>query len=178
MKHLKAFYFPVIIAALAVSVQSCKSKKKLVQAPDTTAQKPIQAAAPVPETKPEPPVQAVEPVPAVAPPNYNFKNIQFEFNSGVLKTESYPLLDAAVAEMKKDHSARFTLNGHSSAEGTDEHNKALSVERANAVKSYLVNGGIAADRLDIKGWGESKPLVSNATEEGRQLNRRVEIKLN
>lgn len=78
--------------------------------------------------------------------------------------------------MKKDASVRFVLNGNSSAEGTDEHNMALSVERANAVKTYLVNTGVNGANLDIKGYGESKPITSNETEEGRALNRRVEIK--
>ena len=79
--------------------------------------------------------------------------------------------------MKKDPSVKFVLNGHSSAEGSDAHNMSLSIDRANSVKSYLVNAGFSADNFSIKGFGESKPVSSNTTEEGRALNRRVEIKV-
>jgi OOP family OmpA-OmpF porin len=95
----------------------------------------------------------------------------------VLKTGSYQALDKAAAEMKKDKTVKFVLNGNSSAEGTDQRNMELSVERANSVKLYLVNSGVSGDSLDIKGLGESNPVADNKTEEGRVLNRRVEIKL-
>ena len=141
---------------------------------------PFIAPASTTPTTPPPaaPPKQTPPPPAPVPekPDYNFNNIQFEFNSGILKTDAYPTLDKAAAEMKKDPSVRFVLNGNSSAEGTDEHNMALSVERANAVKTYLVNTGVNGANLDIKGYGESKPITSNETEEGRALNRRVEIK--
>jgi OOP family OmpA-OmpF porin len=53
----------------------------------------------------------------------------------------------------------------------------LSVDRANSVKLYLVNSGVNGDNLTVKGWGESKPIADNTTEDGRVLNRRVEVKL-
>jgi OOP family OmpA-OmpF porin len=68
------------------------------------------------------------------------------------------------------------LNGNSSAEGSDAHNMALSVERATAVKAYLVNSGVSADNLVVKGFGDKKPIADNNTEAGRVRNRRVEIK--
>ena len=169
-----------VITLLAVAVlPACKAKKAVVNHPAETY-----PPDPAPEKKDTQPVQqpAVQtPPPAAAPapvakPNYNFKNIQFEFNSGILKTESYPTLDQVAAEMKKDPSVKFVLNGNSSAEGTADHNMALSVERANAVKLYLVNTGISGDNLSVKGFGESKPIADNNTEDGRKLNRRVEIK--
>lgn len=78
--------------------------------------------------------------------------------------------------MKKDPSVKFNLSGFASAEGTDEHNMQLSVERANSVKVYLVNSGINPDNLSTKGYGEANPVADNTTEAGRILNRRVEIK--
>jgi len=160
---------------IALTFSACKAKKVVAKtepkpAPASEAQ---QAAPPVQQTAP---AQAEETAPAPVKPNYNFTNIQFEFDSGVLKTDSYPALDKAAAEMKKDQSVTFLLAGNSSAEGTDEHNMMLSVERANAVKTYLVNSGVKADNLTVKGFGESKPIADNKTEEGRVLNRRVEIK--
>lgn len=173
MKIVKTLFFS---AAVAVAIlPACKAKKAVVAPPVTESFPPAP-----PAEKPKPtPTPAAEPTPAApapAPPDYNFKNIQFEFNSGILRTESYPILDKAVSEMKKDPSVKFVLNGNSSAEGTAEHNMQLSVERANAVKQYLTNSGINGDNLAVKGWGEAKPAADNTTEEGRILNRRVEIK--
>ncbi|MFA6083165.1 OmpA family protein [Mucilaginibacter sp.] len=173
MKQLRSYFFPVVIVCAVAVLPACKSKK-LVQKPAPVVET-APAPAPVAET-PAAPAPQPAPAPVVEKPDYNFKNIQFEFNSGILKTEAYPILDKAAAEMKKDPSAKFALNGNSSAEGTDEHNMTLSLERANAVKTYLVNSGVSIDALTAKGFGETKPIANNTTEEGRSLNRRVEIK--
>jgi len=172
MKVLKFLSLAAIVSSAVILFPACKAKKAVVASPVVVTE-PVK-----PAPKPAPaPAPAPEPAPApVAKPDYNFANIQFEFNSGILKTESYPILDKAVAEMKKDASVKFVLNGNSSAEGTDEHNQALSVERATSVKLYLTNSGISSNNLTVKGWGESKPIADNKTEAGRVLNRRVEIK--
>ncbi|GAB3917430.1 hypothetical protein GCM10028826_35290 [Mucilaginibacter boryungensis] len=163
---------------LAVTVApACKSKKPLVQKP-APAEEPVKPQV-VPDSKKTEPVQqqAAEMAPPPAPkPDYNFKNIQFEFNSAVLKTSAYPILDKAAAELKKDPSVKFMLNGYASNEGTDEHNLALSQERANSVKTYLVNSGVSGDILIAKGYGEANPISKNIDEASRALNRRVEIK--
>jgi OOP family OmpA-OmpF porin len=173
MKFLRSFYLPLVIILSVAVLPACKSKKPIVkQTPPVAETQPE----PAPQPTPAAPVEKPAPAPVVEKPDYNFSNIQFEFNSGILKTDAYPALDKAAAEMKKDASVKFVLNGNSSAEGTDEHNMSLSVERANAVKTYLVNTGVSGSNLDVKGYGESKPITSNATEEGRALNRRVEIK--
>lgn len=172
MKILNPRLVLVAFALLTISLQACKTKKIVAKpAPVAEAPKPAPVAPPVEkapvETTPAAPVQ---------PAAFNFSNVQFEFNSGVLKTASFSILDQAAAEIKKDPSAKFTINGHSSAEGTVEHNMSLSVDRANSVKSYLVNAGINAANLSIKGHGASDPMTSNDTEAGKILNRRVEIK--
>ena len=78
--------------------------------------------------------------------------------------------------MKKDPTATFILNGYASIEGTAAHNMALSMDRANSVKVYLVNTGVSTANLTTKGNGTSNPVADNGTEAGRILNRRVEIK--
>jgi outer membrane protein OmpA-like peptidoglycan-associated protein len=174
MNKLKIYFLPVVLGIFSLTMYSCKAKKMATTTPapvvkttpPVTKTEPVQEKAPEPE-KPEP----------VAAPDYNFSNILFEFNSAVLKTASFETLDKAVLEMKKDPSVRFNLNGHSSAEGSPEHNMSLSVDRANSVKSYLVNAGFSADNFSIKGFGESQQVSSNTSEEGRALNRRVEIKV-
>lgn len=177
MKLFRSLFLSVIVLLAVILVQACKAKK-VIQKPAPVAEV---TPAPVEAKKQEPaPAPKSEPAPApVEKPNYSFSNIQFEFNSGILKTDSYPIMDKAALEMKKDPAVKFVLNGNSSAEGTDAHNMALSVERANAVKVYLVNTGVSADNLAVKGYGETKPIADNTTEAGRVRNRRVEIeKLN
>lgn len=175
MNKFKPYFLPIVLGLFSLSMYSCKAKKMATPTPSPVVRNenpPVTKTEPVPEQTPE--AEKPEPVEA---PDYNFRNIQFEFNSAVLKTASFEILDKAVQEMKKEPTAKFTLNGHSSAEGSPEHNMSLSVDRANSVKSYLVNAGFSADNFSIKGFGEAQPVSSNTSEEGRLLNRRVEIKL-
>ena len=104
-----------------------------------------------------------------------YGSIQFEFDSSVLKTESYSTLDRLAKELR-DNNSSVTLDGYASAEGTEAYNMTLSKDRANAVKQYLVNAGVTAAKVTANGYGEANPVASNATEEGRIQNRRVEIK--
>lgn len=173
MKSLRTSLLLAAIGLLAISMQSCKTKKVIAKPTPVVAPPP----APVEEKKAEP-VEAPKPAPApvVEAPNYNFTNVHFEFNSGVLKTASFEVLDKIAAEMKKDPSVKFVLNGHSSIEGSAAHNMSLSVDRANSVKLYLENAGVSSANLSIKGYGATQPAASNSTEEGKAQNRRVEFK--
>ena len=101
--------------------------------------------------------------------------IQFEFDSSVLKTSSYPILDATSADLKSSGSM-CELDGYASSEGTSAYNMRLSKDRANSVKTYLVNSGVEARKLKVKAYGETHPIADNSTEDGRVLNRRVEFK--
>lgn len=179
-----------------VFLTACKPKKMITQvAPVPVSASPVQEApreAPVaetdsdldgiPDSKDNCPSKAGStenngcPEVAVAVPSFNYKNILFEFNSAVLKTSSYSILDGIAKEMKKYPEMKFSLNGHSSAEGTEARNMTLSIDRATAVKSYLVSAGIYGRNLEAKGFGEAMPLNTNNTETARQQNRRVEIK--
>jgi OOP family OmpA-OmpF porin len=105
-----------------------------------------------------------------------YSNIQFEFDSSVLRTSSYPVLDATSADLRAAAGKKIELDGFASSEGTAAHNLRLSRDRANSVKTYLVNSGVDAKRLKVKAFGETHPIADNSTEEGRVLNRRVEFK--
>lgn len=105
-----------------------------------------------------------------------YANIQFEFDSSVLKTSSYPVLDATSADLRTNSGKTVELAGYASSEGTAAHNLRLSRDRANSVKTYLVNSGVDAKRLKVKAYGETHPIADNSTEAGRILNRRVEFK--
>jgi len=104
-----------------------------------------------------------------------YSNIQFEFDSSVLRTSSYPVLDATSADLRSTGKT-VEVAGYASSEGTAAHNMSLSRDRANSVKTYLVNSGVAASKLKVKGYGETNPIADNSTEEGRVLNRRVSFK--
>lgn len=103
-----------------------------------------------------------------------YSNIQFEFDSSVLRTSAYPALDATSADLRSSGST-VTVKGYASSEGTAAHNMQLSKDRANSVKTYLVNSGVDAKKVKVKGYGETNPVADNSTEEGRVLNRRVEF---
>ncbi|WP_026904342.1 OmpA family protein [Pedobacter glucosidilyticus] len=182
----------VALLAIAIFYSSCKSKKVVAPAaPEPVAETPAPTPPPAPVVKdtdsdgiPDDKDQCPEEkgtastngCPEVVEQAFNYQNIQFEFNSSVLKTSSYEVLDGIAKMMKSKPDTKFQLNGHSSAEGTEQRNMMLSVDRANAVKAYLVNNGIKSNNLVVKGFGESSPLVSNDTEAGRAKNRRVEVK--
>jgi OOP family OmpA-OmpF porin len=106
-----------------------------------------------------------------------YEPIQFEFNSSVLKTESYPILDKLSSTLR-ENSGKVTLKGYASSEGTAAYNMKLSRDRANSVKTYLVNSGVNASAVVARGYGEANPIASNDTEEGRIQNRRVESSSN
>lgn len=178
MKTLNSCILAASAIALALSTHSCKPKQVVLQPAAEVVEREAPAERVVSETPKEAPKEApttVAPV-ATTPPNYDFKNIQFEYDSHVLKTDSYAILDQISREIRKDPSAKFIIDGHASIEGTAEYNMELSIDRANAVKLYLVNTGIQADNLTVKGYGATRPAASNDTEGGRTLNRRVEIK--
>lgn len=175
MKKINGFSLLVVLLGFGVLHQSCKPKKVLVNESVEVNREPVQPV----ETTPPPVVEeSTAPVlPREEAPNFNFRNIQFELDSYVLKTESYTVLDQVYREIRKDPNARFHVNGHASVEGSAEYNQKLSVDRANAVKIYLVNSGVNANNLITVGYGATQPVASNETESGRSLNRRVEIKV-
>jgi len=104
------------------------------------------------------------------------KGVYFEFAKAKLRTESYIALMEAARIMKENPDIRVEIQGHTDAIGTDKANQKLSERRAYAVINFLVQyGGVDAKRLVAKGYGESKPIATNDTDEGRQLNRRVDF---
>jgi OOP family OmpA-OmpF porin len=85
------------------------------------------------------------------------------------------VLDATSADLRSS-GAKVELDGFASSEGTAAHNMVLSRDRANSVKTYLVNSGVDAKKIKVKAYGETHPIADNSTEEGRVLNRRVQFK--
>lgn len=126
---------------------------------------------------PLPPPPAPVVMAPAAPVFTGWEPIQFEFNSSVLKTEAYPVLDKLSSTLR-ENGGKVTAKGYASSEGTAAYNLKLSKDRANSVKTYLVNSGVNASQVTAKGFGEANPIASNDTEEGRIQNRRVETTRN
>lgn len=106
------------------------------------------------------------------------ETIQFEHGKAAIDPRSTDLLDR-VAEIMKTTSAitNLTIEGHTDTTGDPTSNLPLSQARAAAVKKYLESKGVAASRLESKGYGSERPVDTNDTEEGRAKNRRVEFKV-
>jgi len=102
--------------------------------------------------------------------------VLFDFNKSKIKPEAHPMLDEAVAILKKNPEINVAIDGHTDNIGPAAYNMTLSEKRANAVMKYLVDHGVKAERLSVKGFGLTKPAVSNDTKAGRAKNRRVEFR--
>ncbi len=107
---------------------------------------------------------------------FTLRGIYFDVDKATIKPESYPVLDEAAKILKENPSIRVEIQGHTDSDGSDEYNQKLSEARAASVVNYFVmQHGIDSRRLVSKGYGESLPVASNATESGKELNRRVEF---
>ena len=132
---------------------------------------------------PAPPAPApVVPAPApkvekpVKKASWVFRDIKFDFDKATLRSESYPILDGIYEALRDNPEIRVEIQGHTCSMGPDDYNLGLSQRRAQTVLKYLEGKGIAAYRMTAKGYGESQPMDTNKTKEGRANNRRVELK--
>lgn len=105
----------------------------------------------------------------------NNQKILFETDKAVIKSESEGILKAVAEAAAKCPAVRIEIGGHTDSRGRDAYNQGLSEARANAVKAYLTQAGIDTSRLDAKGFGETQPIASNKTSDGRSQNRRIEF---
>lgn len=103
--------------------------------------------------------------------------IYFDTAQATIKPESEATLQQVLGLLQDDPELRLVIAGHTDSEGGDDYNQALSERRAEAVVGWLVGKGVAANRLSAEGHGESRPVADNASEAGRALNRRVELRL-
>jgi OOP family OmpA-OmpF porin len=101
----------------------------------------------------------------------------FDFDKATLKPEGRQILDQVVSQVNSINLETLIATGHTDSIGTEQYNQGLSERRANTVKNYLVSKGVPADRVYVEGKGETSPIASNATREGRAQNRRVEIEI-
>jgi len=142
------------------------------------------AQAPPTEAPPPPPTPvAVAPPPPPPPPppapkkKIVLRGVNFDFDKSDIRPDAQPVLDAAAETLSENPDVRVVAEGYTDDIGTEAYNQALSERRARAVMNYLVNLGIPAARITAVGFGESNPVASNATADGRAQNRRVELKV-
>lgn len=132
------------------------------------------------EAPPPPPPPPPPPAPAPRKPErIILRAVHFDFDRSTVRPDAYPILDEAVQMLKEQRNENVTIvsEGHADSIGTEKYNMGLSRRRAEAVRKYLVDHGIAPNRIRIEAYGESKPVASNKTAEGRAQNRRVEIRV-
>ena len=108
---------------------------------------------------------------------YTLDDVHFDFGKATLRAESYEELEELYIFLKRKPHIEIEIAGHSDNIGNDEDNLRLSQQRANSIKSFLVRKGIDPTRISAKGYGASEPIADNNTAEGRQLNRRTEVRL-
>ena len=104
-------------------------------------------------------------------------DVLFDFDKAVLKNEGKSKLDDLAGKVKAINLEVVIAIGHTDGIGSDAYNQKLSVRRAEAVKAYMVSKGIEPNRVYTEGKGKKQPVASNATKEGRQKNRRVELEV-
>lgn len=136
-------------------------------APPAPTPKPVEVPKPVEAPKPAPqPVKVAITIQAEA---------LFDFDKSVLKPDGKKSIDEAIAKMKQVDVEMVIATGHTDSVGTDAYNQKLSERRATTVKEYMVSQGISAAKITMLGKGETQPVATNKTAEGRAKNRRVDI---
>jgi OOP family OmpA-OmpF porin len=126
------------------------------------------------------PPRIVEPRPAPAPTpavprKLTLEGVNFDSDSARLRPESIAVLDSAAATLREWGEVRVEVAGHTDSVHSDAYNLRLSQRRAEAVRAFLIDRGVAAARLTARGYGESQPVADNGTAQGRSKNRRVEL---
>lgn len=111
------------------------------------------------------------------PQTYTLKNVFFDSGTAALKSQSYATLKKLSEALKAKPTMVVEIAGHTDSDGSEASNKSLSQKRAAAVTAYLMKSGIATKRLSPVGYGESSPIASNGTAEGKAQNRRTEVRI-
>jgi len=128
--------------------------------------------------------QAIQPPPTKVAPAVSdpcagvirLRGVNFDFDRAEILPASRPILDQAASRLLQCGKERLQVEGHTDSIGSDTYNQSLSERRARTVRDYLVSKGVSAGRISAVGFGESKPIATNDTPEGRFLNRRVEVR--
>ncbi len=159
------------VVTSGVVLPECAGAKPAAPAPAKPA-----APAPAAPAKPAAPPAPAKPAPASVRQAVVIQaDALFDFDKSVLRPDGRKSIDDALAKLRGVDLELVIATGHTDSIGTDKYNQKLSERRAAAVKDYLVSKGIPASKITTIGKGESQPVATNKTAEGRQKNRRVDI---
>ena len=151
--------------------------------PEPVVVVPVVEPAPPPPPPPPPPCRAPEPGQPFDMQGCQIgdtivlRGVNFDFNKSSLTVNAKTILDQVAEGLNRRTDVKVQLEGHTDSKGSDAYNQSLSQRRAQSVMSYLRGKGIAADHMRAVGRGEAAPVADNETDEGRELNRRVEMKV-
>jgi OOP family OmpA-OmpF porin len=134
---------------------------------------PVPAPPPVAAAAPAPPAPPPPPPPPAPPADVVLTGVTFATDSATLTAASRPVLDEVARGLKQHPRMKVELQGHTDSTGSAAYNLRLSQRRAESVREYLISAGVPAAQLTARGYGETQPVASNATAEGRALNRRT-----
>ena len=170
--------------AMLAEARKLAGEAELAKAPLKPSPAPVAAAPPAPASapakKPPTPAPAV-PTPVAVPPAPKkiiiLKGTNFGFDSADLTPQAQSILDEQAEILDKEPTIKVEIAGYSDNIGPEAYNQGLSERRAKAVEEYLISKGISPDRLKAVGHGESRPIGTNDTREGRATNRRVELNI-
>jgi outer membrane protein OmpA-like peptidoglycan-associated protein len=158
---------------LAKQATLAKAPPKPTPAPKAAVARPKPKPVPA-KVAPAPP----KPKPVAVPPPKRiiiYQKPTFGFDSTELSSEAEAVLDEQAGVLEKDSKLKLIIAGYTDSIGPEEYNQGLSERRANAAREYLISKGVAGDRLKAMGYGETRPIASNDTKEGRAQNRRIEL---
>jgi OOP family OmpA-OmpF porin len=131
--------------------------------------------APPPPPPPPPMTHQPPPPPPPVAEKIVLRGVNFDFDKSNIRPDAAVILDEAARILGSGPGPAVSVEGNTDSIGTEQYNQGLSERRANSVKKYLVEHGVEESRLSTIGYGESRPIASNQTREGRALNRRVEL---
>jgi OOP family OmpA-OmpF porin len=109
--------------------------------------------------------------------SYRLDNVHFDVDKATLRPDSYEQLTDLFEYLERHSDIKVEIAGHTDNTGGDAHNLKLSQDRANTIRNYLLKKGIKPAQVTAKGYGASDPVADNGTEEGKQLNRRTEVRI-
>lgn len=109
--------------------------------------------------------------------SYTLDNVHFDFGKASLRPDSFKELEELVSYLKNKENIKIEIAGHTDNVGKGADNLKLSQQRADAIKSYIIKKGISSTRVIAKGYGDTEPIADNDNDEGRQLNRRTEVRI-